>query len=86
MMNKDEHKIEINGREYYSKYYVDKEIERLNNILNEFELILLEKIEAVENIYAMVGKENAKTMTPHIDILYEEYNNLLKKLKELKEF
>ena len=62
----------------------DKEIERLNNIINELEKILSEKIEAVEYMKETLGTSVYK-VNPHIDILEKEYNYFSDKIKELKE-
>ena len=60
-----------------------KEIERLNNIINEFEQELIKKIEAVKTIKDMLG-EDAYIVNPHIDLLEQEYNYFYNKLQELK--
>ena len=62
----------------------DKEIERLQNIINELEKELNKKIEAIKTINDMLGKE-AKIVNPHIEVLETEYKYFLDKLKELKE-
>ena len=61
----------------------DKEIEKLNNIINEFELELIKKLEAVKTIKDTLG-EGAYVLNPHIDLLEQEYNYFYKKLQELK--
>lgn len=69
---------------YKGYFNQQKEIERLNNIINELEKELNKKIEAIKTIKDMLG-ENAKVVNPHIEILETEYNYFLDKLKELKE-
>ena len=58
----------------------DKEIERLNNIINELEEYHIKSMKNLENTedFKYVG-------TNHIKILYEEHKRTLDKLKELKE-
>ena len=62
----------------------DKEIERLNNIINELEKELLRKLEAVKYLKDTLG-DNVYVLNPHIDLLETEYNYFSNKLKELKE-
>ena len=61
----------------------DKEIERLNNIINEFEQELIKKLEAVKTIRNTLSEE-VYIVNPHIDVLEQEYNYFYKKLQELK--
>ena len=63
---------------------LQEENESLNNIINELEKELLNKIEAVKTLKDMLG-ENVYVINPHIDLLNQEYNYFLDKLKELKE-
>ena len=58
----------------------DKEIERLNNIINELEKYHIKSMKNLENTedFKYIG-------TNHIKILYEEHKRTLDKLKELKE-
>ncbi len=60
--------------------YQDKEIERLNNIINELEEYHIKSMKNLENTedFKYVG-------TNHIKILHEEHKRTLDKLKELKE-
>ncbi len=60
------------------------EVERLNNIINELERSLLEKVNAVKELKEMLG-ESVYSISPHIDLLEQEYNYFLDKIKELKE-
>ena len=62
---------------------VDSE-ERLNNIIDELEKELLNKIDAVKNLKDTLG-DGVYLINPHIDLLNQEYNYFLIKLKELKE-
>lgn len=61
-----------------------KENKRLNNIIDEIEQILSEKIEAVKYMKETLG-ENVYEVNPHIDILEKEYNYFSDKIKELKD-
>lgn len=87
------HKYSINYKDkndsvYAIKFYSmqkqidekDKEIERLNNIINELEEYHIKSMKNLENTedFKYVG-------TNHIKILYEEHKRTLDKLKELKE-
>ena len=56
------------------------EVGRLNNIINELERSLLEKVNAVKTLKEMLG-ESVYSISPHIDLLEQEYNYFLDKLK-----
>lgn len=59
----------------------DKEIERLNNIINELEKWLKEQREFIQTIDMM---PNLKEIKLEHKIMFNDYNNILDKLKELK--
>ena len=69
------------GNEYCEEIMeVNKEIDRLNNVINELEKYHIKSMENLENTedFKYVGIN-------HIKILYEEHKRTLDKLKELKE-
>ena len=74
---------ELYSKAVKKKIEYRKEIERLNNIINEFEQELIKKLEAVKTIKNTLG-EGAYVLNPHIDLLEQEYNYFYKKLQELK--
>lgn len=71
--------IEINTLRHSVKEK-DKEIERLNNIINELEKYHIKSMKNLENTedFKYIG-------TNYIKILYEEHKRTLAKLKTLKE-
>lgn len=69
--------------EYFKEWDLEqakKEIERLNNIINELEKYHIKSMENLKNTedFKYVGVN-------HIKILYEEHKRALERIKELKE-
>lgn len=72
----------------YDKFMYDMNLELLKQWENSYEEIrnfITDKVEAIDYIEKMLGKEASNEINPHFEVLKQTYKEILNKLEEIKE-